>query len=69
MSWENLLIITILMSSFLPGIIIFMLPEDNSALRTGLNLFGAGLKMALIIIMDLAIYNGRVFEMRLEIMP
>lgn len=69
MSWENLLIITILMSSFLPGIIIFILPEDNSALRTGLNLFGAGLKMALIIIMDLAIYNGRVFEMRLEIMP
>jgi len=69
MSWENLLIITILMSSFLPGIIIFMLPEENSALRTGLNLFGAGLKMALIIIMDLAIYNGRVFEMRLEIMP
>ncbi len=69
MSWENLLIITILMSSFLPGIIIFMLPEEKSALRTGLNLFGAGLKMALIIMMDLAIYNGRVFEMRLEIMP
>ncbi len=68
MSWEDLLIIAILMSSFLPGIVIFMLPEENSAIRTGLNLFGACLKMVLIIIMDLAIYYGRVFEMRLELM-
>ena len=68
MSWEDFLIIAILMSSFLPGIAIFMLREENSAMRTGLNLFGAGLKMVLIIIMDLAIYYGRGFEMRLELM-
>jgi len=68
MTWEDLLIVAIMMSSFLPGIVIFMLPEEKTGLRTGLNLFGAGLKMALIIIMDIAIYNGRVFEMRLQLM-
>ena len=68
MSWESVLIVSILMSSFLPGIIIFMLPEKATAMRTGLNLFGAGLKMVLILIMDYAISRGRVFEMRLEIM-
>ncbi|MDW7774073.1 MAG: proton-conducting transporter membrane subunit [Desulfobulbaceae bacterium] len=68
MSWENGLIIAILMSSFLPGIIIFMLPEKSSGLRTGLNLFGAILKMMLIIIMDLAIFSGSIFAMRLKLM-
>ncbi|MDD3619815.1 MAG: proton-conducting transporter membrane subunit [Desulfobulbaceae bacterium] len=68
MSWENGLIVGILMSSFLPGVIIFMLPERSAALRTGLNLFGAGLKMVLVVIMDLAIYYGRIFQMRLELM-
>jgi formate hydrogenlyase subunit 3/multisubunit Na+/H+ antiporter MnhD subunit len=64
----DVLLSAILMSSFLPGIIIFMLPEKSSGLRTGLNLLGAGLKMVLIIFMDLAIYYGQVFQMRLEIM-
>lgn len=68
MNWENVLIVAILMSSFLPGVIIFLLPERSTGLRTGLNLFGAGLKMALVVIMDLAIYYGRVFQMRLELM-
>ncbi|MCL7487250.1 MAG: monovalent cation/H+ antiporter subunit D family protein [Desulfobulbaceae bacterium] len=68
MSWENALIVAILMSSFLPGIIIFMLPEKSTGLRTSLNLFGALLKMTLVVIMDLAIYYGRVFHMRLELM-
>jgi multicomponent Na+:H+ antiporter subunit D len=68
MSWENALIVAILMSSFLPGIVIFMLPEKSTGLRTSLNLFGALLKMTLVVIMDLAIYYGRVFYMRLELM-
>ena len=68
MIWQDSLIVAILMSSFLPGVIIFMLPEKSSGLRTGLNLSGASLKMALVIVMDLAIYYGNVFEMRLELM-
>jgi len=68
MTWHDLLIVAILMSSFLPGVVIFTLPEESTALRTGLNLFGAGLKMILIFILDTAIYFGHDFEMRLELM-
>lgn len=68
MNWEQALIVAILMSSFLPGVIIFILPERSTALRTGLNLLGAGLKMTLVLVMDLAIYYGRDFQMRLELM-
>jgi multicomponent Na+:H+ antiporter subunit D len=68
MSWEDILIVSILLSSFLPGMIIFMLPERSTAMRTGLNISGSVLKMALVIIMDLAIYRGQVFEMRFELM-
>jgi multicomponent Na+:H+ antiporter subunit D len=68
MTWQDWLIVAILMSSFLPGVIIFTLPEASTGLRTGLNLFGAGLKMLLIVVMDVAIYYGQAFEMRLELM-
>lgn len=67
MSWENWLIVTILLSSFLPGIIIFVLAEESSGLRTSLNLLGALLKVTLILVMDIAIYFGRVFELRLPL--
>jgi multicomponent Na+:H+ antiporter subunit D len=68
MNWQSWLIVGILLSSFVPGIIIFSLKEESYVLRTGLNIFGAALKMILILIMDIAVYNGYICEIRLPIM-
>ncbi len=67
MSWEDWLIIAVLVSSFLPAIIIFALAEESTRLRTSLNLLGALLKVTLILAMDIAIYFGHIFELRLPL--
>ncbi len=69
MSREGVLLICILLSSALPGIIIFGLREESTRLRTGLNLLGASLKLTLVVAMDIGIAQGRVFEVRLLLMP
>jgi len=66
-NWEGGLLIIILLSSFVPGIIIFGLREESSRLRTGLNLFGATLKLVLILVMDIGIYFGRSYEIRIPV--
>ena len=68
MNWEGWLLITILLSSFVPGIVIFGLREQNSRLRTGLNLSGATLKLVLILVMDIGIYFGRTYEIRIPLL-
>jgi multicomponent Na+:H+ antiporter subunit D len=67
MTWEGWLLVSILLSSLVPGIIIFGLREESSTLRTGLNLAGAGLKVLLILAMDIGIYFGRTYELRLPL--
>lgn len=69
MSWEGWHLISILLISFVPGIIIFSLPEESTRLRTGLNLFGATVKLLLILVMNIGIYFGRVYELRLPLIP
>ena len=68
MNWEGRLLIMILLSSFVPGIIIFGLREESSRLRTGLNLSGAALKLVLVLIMDIGIYFGRTYEIRIPLL-
>jgi multicomponent Na+:H+ antiporter subunit D len=68
MNWQGWLLITILLSSFVPGIIIFGLREESSRLRTGLNLSGATLKLVLILIMDIGIYFGHTYEIRIPLL-
>ncbi len=67
MNQESLILIGIMVSSILPGIIIFALPEESSRLRTGLNLLGAGLKLVLILVMDIGIYFGNSYELRVTL--
>jgi multicomponent Na+:H+ antiporter subunit D len=67
-NWEGWLLIMILLSSFVPGIIIFGLREESSRLRTGLNLSGATLKLILILIMDIGIYFGHTYEIRIPLL-
>ncbi len=69
MNWGQWLLASILLSSFIPGIIIFGLPEEKHRLRTILNLFGACMKISLVLIMNTWIYLGHSFEIRIPIIP
>lgn len=63
------LLVCILLSSFLPGIFIFALPEEKSRLRTLLNLGGSISKIVFILIMNIGIYYGQTYEIRLFLIP
>lgn len=70
MSLSNLLPLIIVLSSLIPGIIIFLLPENRSGWRTAINLFGAGIKLVLVGILILGILNnGDAYETRIVLLP
>ncbi len=69
MNWQQLLLVFILLSSLIPGIIIFGMPEEKHRLRTVFNLCGATVKIALIVVMDIGIYLGHTFEIRIPLIP
>ncbi len=66
--WQALPLYIILVS-VVTGILVFMLGEQRQHTRTVLNLAGAILKLALILIMLLAIQAGTTFEFRLPLLP
>ncbi len=66
---QSLLLLCILLSSFVPGIIIFALPEEKSRLRVSLNILGSALKIVLILVMNIGIYHGKSYEIRLALVP
>ena len=59
----------VVLSSLVPGLIIFGLAEERSTLRIVLNLFGAVLKFALVIWMLWGVYNGQHYELRIALLP
>jgi multicomponent Na+:H+ antiporter subunit D len=67
MTLEFLLPILILFSSLGTGIIIFLLGEEKVALRTGLNLFGASIKLAMVLYMIRGVFEGVEYESRFAI--
>ena len=69
MNFDNWLPLLILLTSLVPGIVIFALPEDRTRLRTSLNMGGSGLKLILIGLMIWGVRNEHVYETRLPIMP
>jgi len=69
MNSGQLLLVAILLSSFIPGIIIFCLPEEKHRLRTNLNLCGSLLKISLVLVMNAGIYYGNVYEIRIPLIP
>jgi len=69
MNWGGLLLVMILLSSLVPGLIIFALPEKSNRPRTFLNLGGAFLKLLLILVMIIGIYKGRHFAVRWQLLP
>jgi multicomponent Na+:H+ antiporter subunit D len=65
-TWLPLLV---LLSSLVPGLVIFMLPEKAVVLRTVLNLGGAVLKIIFLVLMMIGVYHGMEFEFRVPLVP
>lgn len=69
MSLGTALPLLVLMSSLLPGVIIFFLPERRHGLRTTLNIGAAVAKLALTAVMAAGIAAGHHFETRFRFVP
>jgi multicomponent Na+:H+ antiporter subunit D len=65
-AWLPLLVLA---TSFVPAMIIFMLPEKAVALRTTLNLGGAVLKIILLVLMMIGVFHGVQYEFRVPLVP
>src|SRR5690606_10323918 len=59
--------VLVLLSSLVPGLIIFGLPESSRRARTALNLAGAVLKVLLVALIALGIADGVVYAARLPL--
>lgn len=69
MSWPVAFPLMILASSLVPGLIIFFLPEERVRTRVGLNLGGALLKVILVCIVLVGVFNGQHYETRIPFLP
>ena len=69
MTWETLLPLLLVLTSFVPGLIIFFLSEEDHTTRTALNILGAVSKLVLIGVMIAGLVEGRLYETRLPLLP
>ena len=69
MNWNEWLPLLVVVSSLVPGLIIFALPEHSVRLRTTLNITGALVKLVLVVWMLWGVYNQTHFETRLALLP
>lgn len=67
---ENSLIpLALILSSFIPALIIFLLPEENKKLRVTLNLLGIFLTIFFVLWMLNGVYNSQSYKFRLSFLP
>lgn len=64
-SWAALLPVFIVLSSLVPGLLIFLVREEQFALRTALNLSGVLVKLALVALMLYGVSQGLDFRFEL----
>ncbi len=69
MTANELLPLAVLSSSFLPGLVIFALPEGWIGVRTTLNLFGALAKLALVGLLLAGVAAGEDYGVRYAVLP
>ncbi|MFB1486598.1 MULTISPECIES: complex I subunit 5 family protein [unclassified Thiocapsa] len=69
MSFDAWLPAAIVLSSMVPGMLIFVLKEESHRLRTVLNMTGALAKVGLVIWMIRGVYDGHLFETRWTLAP
>lgn len=69
MSWHEFLPLGIVLSSLLPGLVIFGLREDQQRLRVILNLFGVTLKLLLVGGMLYGVSQGSEYRFSVPLLP
>ncbi len=69
LTWTALLPGAILLSSLIPGALIFLLKEESHILRSLLNMTGAVVKLVLVAVLIWGVFLGGVFETRVTIAP
>ena len=69
MTFASGLPVFILLSSLLPGLVIFLLREESRRLRTWLNLAGAVVKLILVAVLIWGVFHEQVFETRWMLAP
>lgn len=69
MNWAFWLPLFIVLSSLLAALVIFVLPEEKTKTRIGLNMAAALLKVLLVGIMLWGVHKGYHFETRLPLLP
>lgn len=69
MNWSFWLPLLVLFSSLITGLIIFPLPDRAVLLRSILNMFGATVKLILIVIIGIGTLRGAEYETRLPLLP
>jgi formate hydrogenlyase subunit 3/multisubunit Na+/H+ antiporter MnhD subunit len=68
-TWENALPLLIVLTSLVPGMVIFLLKESAVGIRTTLNMLGAVAKLVLIGVMIDGLTRGTLYETRLPFLP
>ncbi|WP_185265542.1 complex I subunit 5 family protein [Halopseudomonas xiamenensis] len=68
-TWTNLLPLGIVLSSLLPGLLIFTLREEQTRLRVALNLTGVLLKLGLVGLMLWGVARGLEFRFSIPFLP
>lgn len=69
MGAAELLPLAVLASSLLSGLLIFALPESWVGVRTALNLAGAVVKLALVVLLLVGVHGGLGYGVRFEVLP
>jgi multicomponent Na+:H+ antiporter subunit D len=69
MNWGTAIPVLVLLSSLVPGLIIFFLDEERQRTRTVLNLSGAIVKIGLVGIMLWGVYHQHHYETRFPLLP
>lgn len=69
MSWASWLPLLVLLSSLVPGVIIFLVPEERHGTRTALNLTAALGKLLFTALLGWGVYRGGRFETRFSFVP
>lgn len=69
MNWHGLLPLGIVLSSLLPGLVIFALREDQQRLRVTLNLLGVTLKLLLVGGMLYGVSQGSEYRFSVPLLP
>jgi multicomponent Na+:H+ antiporter subunit D len=68
-NWAYWLPLLVVLTSLVPGLAIFVLPEERVRLRTALNLAGALLKVGLVVLLMREVYLERSPEFSLPLVP